>query len=74
MFLMTMIIIMVMWMLNRDGSKWKHVASAVENCKVQKYLIVQLRITIRCTAFSHNPLYSLKSQSAVQPKITMTTS
>ena len=34
MFLMTMIIIMVMWMLNRDGSKWKHVASAVENCKV----------------------------------------
>ena len=56
-----MIIIMVMWMLNRDGSKWKHVASAVENCKVQKYLIVQLRITIRCTAFSHNLLPSLKS-------------
>ena len=50
MFLMTMIIIMVMWMLNRDGSKWKHVASAVENCKVQKYLVVQLLVTIRCTA------------------------
>ena len=26
------------WMLNRDGSKWKHVKSAVENCKVQKYV------------------------------------
>ena len=24
-----------MWMLNKDGSKWKHVASAVENCKVR---------------------------------------
>ena len=23
-----------MWMLNKDGSKWKHIASAVENSKV----------------------------------------
>merc|ERR1719342_1377875 len=22
-----------MWMLNKDGSKWKHIASAVENSK-----------------------------------------
>ena len=27
-----------MCMLNRDGSKWKHVVSAVKNCKVHKYV------------------------------------
>ena len=25
-------------MLNRDGSKWKHVVSTVKNCKVHKYV------------------------------------
>ena len=37
--MMIMIIMVVMMiMLHRDGSKWSHIASAVENCKVQKNL------------------------------------
>ena len=29
-----------MWMLNKDGSKWKHIASAVENSKVVMMMVV----------------------------------
>ena len=29
-----------MCMLNRDGSKWKHVVSTVKNCKVHKYVAI----------------------------------
>ena len=29
-----------MWMLNKDGSKWKHIASAVENSKVEMMMMM----------------------------------
>ena len=33
-----------MWMLNKDGSKWKHIASAVENSKVEMMMMVMGRM------------------------------
>ena len=33
-----------MWMLNKDGSKWKHIASAVENSKV---VMMMMMVVVR---------------------------
>jgi len=30
-----------MWMLNKDGSKWKHIASAVENSKYEDWFLLR---------------------------------
>ena len=30
-----------MWMLNKDGSMWKHVVNAVEKCKYEDWFLLR---------------------------------
>jgi len=57
-----------MWMLNRDGSKWKHVASAVENCKYEDwFLLRQMSKNVDSETFG-DFLKSLNKEEDLDPR------